>query len=60
MINTIELKELRADAGMVLTNGYVYSDVGGSVYLGVNDSPDNWYELTESEYNKKLAEEEEQ
>jgi hypothetical protein len=42
---------------MVLTNGETYSSVGGSVYLGVNDSPDNWHEITEAEYEEILAEE---
>ena len=51
-INTIELKEIKADEGMVLTNGTAYSEVGGCVYLGVNDSPENWHEITEEEYNK--------
>ena len=50
-IKTIELKSLKADEGKVLTNGETYSSVGGLVYLGVNDSPDNWYEITEEEYN---------
>ena len=51
-INTIELKELKAAEGMVLTNGEAFSEVGGSVYLGANDSPDNWHEITEEEYNQ--------
>lgn len=27
---------------MILTNGEIYSD---KVYLGVNDSPENWHEI---------------
>ena len=50
-ITTIELKKLTANEGMVLTNGETYSSVGGSVYLGVNDSPDNWYEIAAGEVN---------
>lgn len=57
-INTIELRELKADAGMVLTNGSAYSDIGGSVFLGANDSPENWHEITEEEYNKILKQQE--
>lgn len=57
-INTIELKELKAADGMVLTNGEAFSEVGGSVYLGANDSPDNWHEITEEEYNKILKQQE--
>lgn len=55
-INTIELKEIKADEGMVLTNGTAYSDVGGCVYLGVNDSPENWREIPESEVKTEEAE----
>lgn len=53
-INTIELKELKAADGMVLTNGEAFSEVGGSVYLGANDSPYNWHEITEEEYNQTV------
>lgn len=55
-IKTIELKELKAAEGMVLTNGKTYSSVGGSVFLGVNDSIDNWNEITEDEYNELKSE----
>lgn len=57
-INTIELKEIKADKGKVLTNGEAYSEVGGSVYLGANDSPENWHEITEEEYNQILKQQE--
>ena len=46
---TFEMRELKASKGMVLTNGETFSSVGGSVYLGVNDSPENWYEITAEE-----------
>lgn len=42
----IQLITLEADEGMVLTNGETYSRF---VYLGVNDSSENWYEIPESE-----------
>ena len=48
---TVELRILTAADGMVLTNGETYSSVGGKVYLGVNDNPDNWHEITEEQYN---------
>lgn len=48
---TIEIKKLTASDGMVLTNGEAYSSVGGEVYLGINDSVENWREITEKEYN---------
>ena len=56
----VELRILTASEGKVLTDGEAYSSVGGQVYLGVNDSPENWHEITEEEYNeiqnKKLEE----
>ena len=51
---TIELIKLTATDGMVLTNGETYSK---EVYLGCNDSADNWHEIAEVEYEKILAEE---
>ena len=54
-MTTIELKKLTASDGKVLTNGEVY---GKEIYLGVNDSAENWHEITEEEYNKILAEQE--
>lgn len=52
---TIELRKLTAAEGMVLTNGEAY---GKEIYLGKNDSPDNWHEITDAEYEKILAEQE--
>lgn len=51
---TITSIKLIASDGMVLTNGETY---GTEVYLGTGDSPDNWHEITEEEYEKKMAEE---
>lgn len=51
---TVELRILTASAGMVLTDGETYSSVGGEVYLGVNDNPDNWYEITEEQALEKI------
>ena len=51
----IELTKITASNGMVLTNGETYSL---DVYLGVNDSPENWHEITEEEYNKIVEEQE--
>ena len=45
----IELRKLTAAEGMVLTNGEAYSE---EVYLGKNDSADNWHEITEAEFNE--------
>ena len=52
---TIELIKLTASIGMVLTNGEAY---GEEVYLGCNDTPDNWREITQEEYQKILREQE--
>lgn len=54
----VELRMLKAAEGMVLTDGENYSSVSGEVYLGVNDSPDNWHEITEEEYNERITNEE--
>ena len=37
---------LKADEGMTLTNGEAFGKV---VYLGINDSMNNWYEITDEE-----------
>lgn len=54
-VETIELKKLQANEGMVLTDGEAYSSVGGKVYLGVLDSADRWYEISEAEYNEIMT-----
>lgn len=47
--STIELIKLTASEGMTLTNGETY---GKEVYLGCNDSADNWREIPDSEVPK--------
>ena len=54
---TIELRKLIASEGFVLTNGQAY---GKTVYLGKNDRPDNWNEITEEEYAVIMAEQKEE
>ena len=44
-----------ASDGMVLTNGEAF---GKEIYLGVNDSAENWHEITDAEYEKIVAEQE--
>ena len=44
--STIEIVSIEASEGMTLTNGEVYSK---QVYLGINDKPDNWREIPDSE-----------
>ena len=41
--------KLKATEGMIYTNGETY---GREIFLGNGDSPDNWWEITEAEYNK--------
>jgi hypothetical protein len=43
---TIELRKLTAADGMTLYNGEAF---GKEVYLGKNDSPENWQEITDAE-----------
>ena len=42
----MERVKLKATEGMMLTNGKTFGKV---VYLGKQDSPDNWWEITEKE-----------
>ncbi len=57
MIETeIIVRKLTATDGHVLTNGEVY---GKEIYLGKNDSPKNWHEISDAEYVQILAAEEE-
>jgi hypothetical protein len=44
---TENITVLRADEGKTLTNGETFGKV---VYLGANDSADNWHEITDEEY----------
>lgn len=50
---TIELKKLTAAEGMTLTNGEAFSK---EIYLGKNDSADNWHEITDAEAERIQAE----
>ena len=50
---TIEIKKLIASDGMTLTNGEAFSK---EVYLGKNDSVDNWHEITDAEAERIQAE----
>lgn len=47
---------LKASEGKVLTNGTAY---GKTVYLGCTDKAENWYEITQEEYEKIKEEENE-
>ncbi len=50
-IQTIEVRKLVASEGTVLTNGEAY---GKEIYLGCNDKPENWSEITNEEYDEIL------
>lgn len=56
---TIEIRKLTPADGMTLTNGKTFSK---EVYLGKEDSPDNWHEITDAEAKElqKVAEPEEE
>lgn len=41
-----QIIEIIADEGMILTDGESY---GHHLWLGINDSPDNWQEIPEEE-----------
>lgn len=43
----IEIRRLDPSMGMKLTNGTVIAE--NEVYLAINDSKENWYEITEAE-----------
>lgn len=47
---------ITASEGHILTNGTSY---GTTVALSIKDSPDNWYEITEEEYQEILKSQEE-
>ena len=57
-IKKVDLRIMKADNDKVLTNGETYSSVGGHVYLGTNDSPENWYEISKEAYEDILKEKE--
>ena len=53
----IELIKITATEGKVLTNGEAYSK---EIYLGINDSIDNWHEITDAEYKEIIKKQEEE
>ena len=54
---TIEIRKLIASDGMTLPNGEAY---GKEVYLGKEDSPENWHEITDEEAERLQREKEEE
>ena len=50
--STIKITKLTASEGMVLTNGDTFSK---EVYLGKNDSPANWHEITENQASQEQS-----
>lgn len=53
---TITLIKLTAASGKTLTNGETF---GKEVYLGNNDAPENWREITDAESASIKAEKDE-
>ena len=51
-MNPIQLIVLEPDEGMILTNGETYSK---RVYLGVNDTPENWHEIPDIQTNDSVG-----
>ena len=49
----MERKIIEAKIGMVLTDGEIY---GKKIYLAVGESADRFYEITDKEYWKLMAE----
>lgn len=50
----VTVRRLDPAEGYVLTNGRDYFPDG--LYLGKNDSADNWHEITDAEYAEVIAE----
>lgn len=50
----MERQVLIAAEGMILTDGTIY---GRKIYLEVGKSPDDFYEISEAEYEKLMEEE---
>ena len=48
--------KLIASEGYVLTNNETF---GKEIFLGTGDKPENWYEITETEYKEILKKQEE-
>lgn len=53
--DSITMVKLTASEGHILTNGEAYANV---TFLPLGDDGSKWYEITEAEYQQKLAEEE--
>ena len=51
--DNIENKKLIASDGMTLTNGEAF---GKEIFLGINDSADNWHEISDKEAERLQAE----
>ena len=56
-VSIIEIQTITAGDNMILTNGVKCSSPGGTVYLGCNDIPENWWEITLEEAKERWPEE---
>jgi hypothetical protein len=56
-ISVIEIQTITAAPDKILTNGITFSGLGDTVYLGCNDVPENWWEITLEEAKERWPEE---
>lgn len=56
-ISVIEIQTITAAPDKILTNGVAFSGLGDTIYLGCNDTPENWWEITLEEAKERWPEE---
>ena len=49
----ISIRVIQPEDGYTLTNGETYSK---KVYLGINDNPENWYEIPDEQVPEQSRE----
>lgn len=56
MEKTTKIKKIEASEGHILTNGKIYGNI---ITLSIKDKEEDFYEITEEEYNQRFKEDEE-